>query len=77
MMRQNERIKQEIGVVTKIYDFTLWLLPHTGQFSRAHRFTLGTRLEDTTLEVLEILVEAGYARDKQELLQRANRRSDE
>ena len=57
-----------------MYDFVLWLLPHTAKFSRAHRFTLGDRMETGALEVLELLVEASYARDKQDLLRRANLR---
>ncbi len=73
-MRQSERVRQEIGVVTKMYDFSLWLLPHTAQFARAHRFTLGTRLEEAALEALESLVEAGYTREKRDLLETANRR---
>jgi hypothetical protein len=31
----------EIGVVTRTYDFTLWLLPTLAKVSRDHRFTLG------------------------------------
>ena len=66
--------RAEVSVVTRMYDFTLWLLPHTAQYSRAHRYTLGTRLEDAALEILELLVEASYARAKGDLLHRANRR---
>lgn len=51
----------ELSVVVKTYDFVLWLLPHLGRFSRDYRFSLGTRLEDGMLEVLEMLVEASYA----------------
>ena len=40
------RTTDEISVVTKTYDFTLWLLPHLAKFSRDHRFTLGNRLEE-------------------------------
>ena len=50
-----------LRAVTKTYDFTLWLLPHLAKFSRDHRFTLGNRLEEGALEVLELLVEASCA----------------
>jgi hypothetical protein len=64
----------EVSAVTRMYDLTLWLLPHTAKFTRAHRFTLGDRIEEGALETLELLVEASYTRDKRELLRRANRR---
>jgi len=63
----------EISVIAKTYDLTLWLLPHTAGFSRQHRFTLGSRIEEGILETLETLVEASYTRDKRDLLDRANR----
>ncbi len=62
----------EISAITKIYDLTLWLLPHLAKFDRQHRFTLGNRLEEGMLEILELLIEASYSREKRELLQRAN-----
>lgn len=65
---------QEAPVVTKMYDFVARLMSMTARFDRAHRYTLGTRLEDGALETLELLVEASYTADKQTLLQRANRR---
>jgi len=60
--------------VTKVYDFVLWLLPKVENFPRAHRFTVGERLSTDGLELLTTLVEAAYSRDKDELLQRANRK---
>jgi hypothetical protein len=64
----------EISAVTKTYDLTLWLLPHIAKFPREHRFTLGDRMEEGVLEILELLIEAGYSRDKRDLLRRANLR---
>lgn len=64
----------EPSVIAKTYDFTLWLLPHLAKFSRDHRFTLGNRLEEGALEVLDLLVAASYAGDKLALLQQANAR---
>ena len=64
----------EMRAVTKAYDFTLWLLPHLAKFSRDHRFTLGNRLEDGALEILDLLVQASYAAEKQALLRQANSR---
>ena len=35
------RANDDISVIAKTYDFTLWLLPQLAKFSRDHRFTLG------------------------------------
>ena len=59
----------ELSVIVKTYDLALWLLPHTARFSRDHRFSLGNRIEEGILEILELLVEASYMRDKQDLLE--------
>ena len=66
--------KTELSVIVKTYDFTLWLLPHLAKFSRDHRFTLGNRLEDGALEVLDLLVAASYTGEKRSLLEQANAR---
>jgi hypothetical protein len=34
------RATDEISVIVKTYDFTLWLLPHLAKFNRDCRFTL-------------------------------------
>lgn len=64
----------ELTVVTKMYNFTLWLIERIEKFPRSHRFTIGDRLETNALETLETLVEAGYSRDKGALLRKANQR---
>ena len=65
---------QEVTAVTRTYDFLLWLMPITADFPRAHRYTLGTRLEEGALDLLDLLVKASYTREKMELLRSANRR---
>ena len=64
----------EVSAVARTYDPALWLLPHIAGFARQHRFTLGDRMEEGILEVLELLVEASYTREKRELLRCANLR---
>ena len=41
-------------------------------FPRSHRFVLGDRIENIVLEVLELLIEAAYTRDKAALLKRTS-----
>jgi hypothetical protein len=50
----------------------LWLIPQLDKLPRVRRFTLGARLEDGLLEVLELVVQAAYTREKTPILQRAN-----
>lgn len=58
-------------VIVKVYDLILWLLNQIPKFPRSHRFVLGERIESLVLEILELLVEAAYTRDKAALLKRA------
>ena len=59
-------------VISKVYDLILWLLNRIAKFPRSHRFVLGDRMENIALEVLELLIEAAYTRDKAAPLKRAN-----
>ena len=59
-------------VVQDCHELLLWLIPLLDKFPRNRRFTLGERLESRLLEVLELLVEAAYSRNKSNLLRRAN-----
>jgi hypothetical protein len=60
--------------VQACHEVLLWLIPQLDKFPRVRRFTLGERLEAGLLEVLELLVEAAYTRNKEASLRRANLR---
>ncbi len=60
--------------VQKCYDLVLYLLQRAEKFPRAHKFTVGDRLAEAAMDVLENLVAAAYSRDKTALLERANLR---
>ena len=60
--------------VQSCHDVLLWLIPHIDKFPRSRRFTLGERLETGLLDVLELLVDAAYSRNKETPLKRANLR---
>ncbi len=60
--------------VEQCHELLLWLIPLLDKFPRSRRFTLGERLENGLVEVLDGLVEAAYSRDKQAPLRRANSR---
>lgn len=59
-------------IITKVYDFLLYLVPQIAGFPRSERYLLGERLETTSFDVLEILLEACYAQSKLPLLQKTN-----
>ena len=58
--------------VDSCHELLRWLIPHLDKFPRSRRFTLGERLETGLLDVLELLVEAAYSRNKEQALKRAN-----
>lgn len=57
-----------------MYQFLLWLAPTVEKMPRAHKFTLGDRLLNTALDVLDGLIEATYTRQAQAILQQTNLR---
>jgi hypothetical protein len=61
-----------VTIVPKVYDLILWLVPRVGEFPRAQRFLLGDRIQETALDLLDVLVEAQYRRQKLMLLAEAN-----
>jgi hypothetical protein len=65
----------EVQAVTKVYDILKWLIPQMSRFPRSHKFTLGDRITNVGLDILMLLVEANYTRDKLELLRQANTNS--
>ena len=63
-------------VLVKWYDYAKWLLERVENFPKSQRFVLGQRLAEQAMDVLDLLVEASYARDKSEILATANRKME-
>ena len=63
-------------VLVKWYDDAKWLLERVENFPKRQRFVLGQRLTGQAMDVLDLLVEASYARDKAEILATANRKME-
>jgi len=59
--------------VIQMEDLTLWVMLRVAKFPRDHRFTLGDRLIEACLTVLDDLVHAAFSRDKVGLLTHASR----
>jgi len=63
---------QEMLVIKKGYDFSKWLLHHTGKFPRSCRFSVASKLENGILDFIEMTTVANMRRDKLPLLRRAD-----
>ena len=61
----------EPAAVTRTYQLILWAAPQVNKYPRDHRFTLGDRTVNHLYDLLELLVQASYTRDKLVLLERA------
>jgi hypothetical protein len=67
--------KTETGlpiVVSKAYDFSLWLIQKVEHFPRSYRFSIGDRLVAGVIDLLLRLVDAAYAREKSAILTEVN-----
>jgi hypothetical protein len=54
------------------YQFLAWLLPTIEKFPKSQKFTLGDRIENIALDVLERLIEATYTKERTQHLRAAN-----
>ncbi|MDO8527861.1 MAG: diversity-generating retroelement protein Avd [Deltaproteobacteria bacterium] len=59
-------------IITRVYDFLLYLIPQVAKFPRSERYQLGERLESISFDILELLLEACFTKEKSILLQKAN-----
>ena len=62
----------EVIAVTRCYRIALWIFERVARFPKNHKYTLGQRLENTILDILENLIEASYTKEKESLLKKAN-----
>lgn len=73
-------MKQTINTSPKVvedcHELLEWMIPKLDQFPRNRRFTLGERLENGLLIVLENLIAAAYQKSNVDLLKTANLQLD-
>ena len=62
----------DLLVIKKGYDFSKWLLQHTGKFPKSYRFSLAAKLENAILDFIELATVANMRRDKLPLLKKAD-----
>jgi hypothetical protein len=63
---------QEMLIVKKSYEFSKWLLNHTGKFPKSYRFSVAVRMENAVLEFTELVAVANMRANKRPLLQEAD-----
>jgi hypothetical protein len=63
---------KEMLVIKKGYDFSKWLLNHTGKFPKSYRFSVALKLENGILDFIEMTTVANMRRNKLPLLKRAD-----
>lgn len=66
-MSQNEML-----VIKKGYDFSKWLLHHTGKFPKSYRFSIAAKLENGILDFIEMTTVANMRKVKLPLLKQAD-----
>lgn len=59
-------------IVKKSYDFSKWLLNHSGKFPKSYRFSIAVRLENAALEFTELVAVANMRTNKRSLLHEAD-----
>jgi len=63
---------KEVDAITKLYDLLLWMIPKLVKFPRSQKFVIGDRIENMMLDILELLIEAAYSKNKHKVLKTAN-----
>jgi len=63
-------------VVEKHYQLILWMLPKIANFPKDQRFLMADRIEELLLDILELLIEAVYTKEKKAILAKVNLKLD-
>ena len=67
-----DNAKRTGAAIEAHYQFLLWLGPLLEKFPKDKKFTIGDRIQNIALDILEELIEATYTRDRLQHLRRAN-----
>ena len=69
-------MKKLTPVVEKHYKLILWMLPKIANFPKDQRFLLADRIERILLDILEMLIEAVYSKERRKILIKINLKLD-
>ena len=67
-----DNAKRTGAAIEAHYQFLTWFVPTVEKFPKAQKFTLGDRIQEIALDVLEALIEATYSRERTARSRRAN-----
>jgi len=62
----------EVLVLPKIYDLIVWFSPKITSFPKKYKYTLGDRLTNSMLSILEGIISARYSKKKEHFLRQCN-----
>lgn len=63
---------KELPIFVKWLEFLKWLLPTLEKFPKKSRFTITNRIENMALDIVELLIEAKYSKEKRPILRKIN-----
>ena len=66
-------VNESYPVIVKTYNLTLWYIKKLNSLPKNHRYTLGEKIQNTLINLLLILSDTIYSKDKKTLLQKANK----
>jgi len=55
---------EEFLAIKRGYDFSKWLLQHTGKFPKSYRFSVAAKLENAILDFIELTSVANTRQNK-------------
>ncbi len=67
-MKEMEKLK----IFKRLFEFSKWLLNHTSHFPKSHRFSVAVKMENSILELIELVTLANMQNNKMTLLKQAD-----
>ena len=63
---------EKLNIFKRLFAFSKWLLHHTQKFPKSHRFSVAVKLENSVLEIIELIAAANLHKDKIKILEQAD-----
>jgi len=59
---------EKLLIFKRLFEFSKWLLHHTNKFPKSHRFSVAVKLENSILEMIELITQANMSQKKMNFL---------
>jgi hypothetical protein len=69
-----DKTLKDINALTRTYDLLLWIIPQLEKLPKGQKYLLGDRIETALLDIMNLLLQAAYSKDKTMFLKEANLR---